>query len=100
MSQKNRRHCSQNVGNKMFMSLDNGFVKGSGMVDEDPFDLMRLAHETEILRYEKEIRNLKEFYENKIRAIRRSITPQKGKRPQQGSIHIMDEYICRDTISC
>lgn len=80
------------------MSLDNGFAKGDSLSDEDPFEILRISHEKEILKYEKEIKNLKEFYEKKIKSLRRSITPQKGK--QRNSINIMDEYICPDTVSC
>lgn len=46
----------------MFMSLDNGFANSNMMADEDPFEVLRLAHEKEIQKYEKEIKNLKEFY--------------------------------------
>jgi len=33
-----------------------------------------------------------------LKAIRKSVTPQKGK--PRSSIHIMDEYICPDSVSC
>ena len=82
----------------MFMSLNNGFANENSLMDEDPFDIMRLAHEREIQKYEKELKSIKEFYENKLKAYRKSLTPKKGN--QKNAIHIVDEYVCSDTISC
>lgn len=42
---------SKKGSNKMFMSLDNGFAKENSILDEDPFEIMRMAHEREIQKY-------------------------------------------------
>jgi hypothetical protein len=39
MNSKNKRDS-----NKMFMSLDNGFVNGNTSYQEDPFEILRLSH--------------------------------------------------------
>jgi hypothetical protein len=33
------------------MSLDNEFVQGNSLMDEDPFEIIRMAHEREIKKY-------------------------------------------------
>jgi hypothetical protein len=42
---------------------------------------------------------MKDYYEGKLKTYRRrSITPQKGNN--KNPIHIVDEYICSDVVSC
>ncbi len=40
---------------------------------------------------------MKDYYESKLKTYRRSFTPQKPN--PKNPIHIVDEYICSDTIS-
>jgi hypothetical protein len=41
---------------------------------------------------------MKDYYESKLKSYRQSITPQKSN--PKNPIHIVDEYICSDAVSC